>query len=52
MDSIEITIIRTGAATAVAAKYLALPDAKVAHYLWLWKPGKNFFKSINESEKA
>jgi alanine dehydrogenase len=30
MDSIEITIIRTGAATAVAAKYLALPNAKVA----------------------
>jgi ornithine cyclodeaminase/alanine dehydrogenase-like protein (mu-crystallin family) len=27
MDSIEITILRTGAATAVAAKYLALPDA-------------------------
>ena len=30
MDSIEITIIRTGAATAVAAKRLARPDAKVA----------------------
>ena len=30
MDSIEITIIRTGAATAVAAKYLARSDAKVA----------------------
>src|SRR5215470_12117006 len=30
MDSIEITIIRTGAATAVAAKYLARPDATVA----------------------
>jgi alanine dehydrogenase len=30
MDSIEITILRTGAATAVAAKYLARPDAKVA----------------------
>ena len=30
MDSIEITIIRTGAATAVAAKYLAPPNAKVA----------------------
>lgn len=30
MDSIEITIQRTGAATAVAAKYLAKPDAKVA----------------------
>ncbi len=30
MDSIEITILRTGAATAVAGKYLARPDAKVA----------------------
>jgi alanine dehydrogenase len=30
MDSIEITIQRTGAATAVAAKYLARRDAKVA----------------------
>jgi ornithine cyclodeaminase/alanine dehydrogenase len=28
MDSIEITIQRTGAATAVAAKYLAKPDSK------------------------
>jgi alanine dehydrogenase len=30
MDSMEITILRTGAATGVAAKYLARPDAKVA----------------------
>jgi ornithine cyclodeaminase/alanine dehydrogenase-like protein (mu-crystallin family) len=30
MDSIELTIIRTGAATAVATKYLARADAKVA----------------------
>jgi ornithine cyclodeaminase/alanine dehydrogenase len=30
MDSIEITIQRTGAATAVAAKYLARPDSRVA----------------------
>lgn len=30
MDSMEITIIRTGAATAVAAKYLARPDSTVA----------------------
>ena len=30
MDSIEITILRTGAATAVAAKYLACDNAKVA----------------------
>ena len=28
MDSIEITVLRTGAATAVAAKYLARPDSK------------------------
>jgi alanine dehydrogenase len=30
MDSMEITVIRTGAATGVAAKYLARTDAKVA----------------------
>lgn len=30
MDSIEITIQRTGAATAIAARYLARADAKVA----------------------
>lgn len=30
MDSIEITIIRTGAATGLAAKYLARPDATIA----------------------
>jgi alanine dehydrogenase len=30
MDSIEITILRTGAATAVAARHLARPDSKVA----------------------
>jgi alanine dehydrogenase len=30
MDSIEITILRTGAATAVAAKYLARKNAKTA----------------------
>lgn len=28
MDSIQITILRTGAATAVAAKYLARPESK------------------------
>jgi alanine dehydrogenase len=30
LDSVEITILRTGAATAVAAKYLARPDARIA----------------------
>jgi alanine dehydrogenase len=29
LDSIEITLLRTGAATAVAAKYLARPDSAV-----------------------
>lgn len=29
LDSIEITILRTGAATAVGAKYLSRPDAKI-----------------------
>ncbi|HZI94425.1 MAG TPA: ornithine cyclodeaminase family protein [Patescibacteria group bacterium] len=29
IDSIEITILRTGAATAVAAKYLSRPDSRV-----------------------
>jgi len=30
LDSIEITILRTGAATAVAAKYLARPESRAA----------------------
>jgi ornithine cyclodeaminase/alanine dehydrogenase-like protein (mu-crystallin family) len=30
MDSMEITILRTGAATAVAARHLARPEARVA----------------------
>ena len=30
MDSIEISILRAGAATGVAASYLDLPDASVA----------------------
>ena len=30
MDSIEITVQRTGAATGVAARYLARPDSKIA----------------------
>jgi len=30
MDSMEITVLRTGAATAVAARHLARPDARVA----------------------
>jgi len=37
MDSIEITIQRTGAATAVAAKYLARTDSKSATVCGCWQ---------------
>jgi len=40
MDSIEITIIRTGAATAVAAKYLALTNAKIVTICGCGNQGK------------
>jgi ornithine cyclodeaminase/alanine dehydrogenase-like protein (mu-crystallin family) len=30
MDSMELTALRTAAATGVAAKYLARPDSRVA----------------------
>jgi alanine dehydrogenase len=40
MDSTEITMNRTGAATAVAAKYLAKPDSKVATVCGCGKQGR------------
>ncbi|MCP4895667.1 MAG: ornithine cyclodeaminase family protein [bacterium] len=40
MDSIEITINRTGATTAVAAKYLARPDSTVATICGCGNQGK------------
>lgn len=46
MDSIEITIIRTGAATGVAAKYLALPDASVATICGCGNQGKISLKAL------
>ncbi len=46
MDSIEITIIRTGAATAVAAKYLSRPDASVATICGCGNQGRISLKSI------
>ena len=48
MDSIEITIIRTGAATGIAAKYLALPDAKVATICGCGNQGKISLKALTE----
>lgn len=40
MDSIEITIIRTGAATAVAAKYLSLANTRTATICGCGNQGK------------
>ena len=46
MDSIEITIVRTGAATGVAAKYLALPNALVATICGCGNQGRISIKAI------
>jgi ornithine cyclodeaminase/alanine dehydrogenase len=51
MDSIEITILRTGAATGIAAKYLALPDAKVATICGCGNQGKISLKALLEVRK-
>jgi alanine dehydrogenase len=46
MDSIEITIIRTGAATGVAAKYLAPSTATVASICGCGNQGKISLKAL------
>jgi ornithine cyclodeaminase/alanine dehydrogenase-like protein (mu-crystallin family) len=46
MDSIEITILRTGAATAVAARYLARPDSKIATICGCGVQGRIQLKSL------
>jgi len=51
IDSIEITIIRTGAATGVAANYLALPAAKVATICGCGNQGKISLKALMEVRK-
>jgi ornithine cyclodeaminase/alanine dehydrogenase len=43
----EITIIRTGAATGVAAKYLARPDAKVATICGCGNQGRISLKALS-----
>lgn len=48
MDSMEITIIRTGAATGVAAKYLARPDAHVATICGCGNQGRISLKALAE----
>jgi alanine dehydrogenase len=46
MDSIEITTIRTGAATAVAAKYLSNPDAKTITIIGCGNQGRISLKAL------
>src|SRR6476660_2065817 len=46
MDSIEITIIRTGAATGVAAKYLAQDSATIATICGCGNQGKISLKAL------
>ena len=46
VDSIEITIIRTGAATAVAAKYLALPNASTVTICGCGNQGRISLKAL------
>jgi len=46
MDSIEITILRTGAATAVAAKYLATENARVATICGCGNQGRISLKAL------
>jgi len=48
VDSIDITIKRTGAATAVAAKYLARPDSKTVTICGCGNQGRIQLKSLNE----
>ena len=47
MDSIAITILRTGAATAVAAKHLARPDSQVATICGCGNQGRVQLRSLS-----
>jgi alanine dehydrogenase len=51
MDSIEITIIRTGAATGVAARYLSVPDATVATICGCGNQGTISLKALMQVRK-
>lgn len=46
MDSMEITTLRTGAATAVAAKYLARPDARTATIVGCGEQGRVQLRAV------
>ncbi|MBK7869633.1 MAG: ornithine cyclodeaminase family protein [Saprospiraceae bacterium] len=46
MDANEITILRTAAATAIAAKYLARPDAKTATIIGCGNQGRASLRAL------
>lgn len=48
MDSIEITILRTAAATAVAAQYLARPDAHVMTVIGCGVQGRAHVRALQD----
>ena len=48
LDSIEITVIRTGAATAVAAKYLSRADAETAMIFGAGNQGRVSIQAISK----
>lgn len=55
MDSMEITILRTGAATAVAAKYLARKDSQIATICGCGNQGRVQLRAVRHAcplEKA
>ncbi|HEU4416483.1 MAG TPA: ornithine cyclodeaminase family protein [Candidatus Angelobacter sp.] len=49
MDSIEITTLRTGAATAVAAKYLARRDSRVATICGCGNQGRVQLRAVRQA---
>lgn len=49
MDSMEITILRTGAATAVAAKYLARRDSRIATICGCGNQGRVQLRAIKHA---
>ena len=51
IDSMEITIIRTGAATGVAAKYLARTDSRIATICGCGNQGRISLKAITRVRK-
>jgi alanine dehydrogenase len=51
MDSMEITILRTGAATGVAAKYLARTDASVATICGCGNQGRISLRAIAKARR-